>query len=199
MLVWRDCFCEHEPDIASLVLFICLFGGFVFCFRFLGLHPRHMEVPRLGVKSELQLLVYATATATPDLSHVRDLHHSSPQRQILNPLSKARDWTRILMDTSWVHFCCTTRELPDITSLDHIFLLCQVERIRSIPNLKVIGEFSVTLQIWESFLLSQTTLILLPRNFHHMSYFNFVFEYFLFCVHCNLFQLPHCTLQPELS
>ena len=31
-----------------------------------------MEVPRLGVKSELQLSVYATATAIPDLSLVRD-------------------------------------------------------------------------------------------------------------------------------
>ena len=30
------------------------------------------------------------------------LHHSSQQRQILNPLSKARDRTRILMDTSRV-------------------------------------------------------------------------------------------------
>ena len=35
-----------------------------------------MEVPRLGVKSEPQLLVYATATATRDPSHICDLHHS---------------------------------------------------------------------------------------------------------------------------
>ena len=34
-------------------------------FAFLGPHPRPMEVPRLGVESELQLLVYTTATATP--------------------------------------------------------------------------------------------------------------------------------------
>ena len=32
-----------------------------------------MEVPSLGVKSELQLLAYATATAMPDLSHICDL------------------------------------------------------------------------------------------------------------------------------
>ena len=33
-----------------------------FCFLlFLGLHPWHMEVLRLGVKSELQLLAYTTA------------------------------------------------------------------------------------------------------------------------------------------
>ena len=35
---------------------------------FLGPYPWHMEVPRLGVKSKLQLLAYATATAMPDPS-----------------------------------------------------------------------------------------------------------------------------------
>ena len=33
----------------------------------------HMEVPTLGVESELQLPSYTTATATPDLSCVCDL------------------------------------------------------------------------------------------------------------------------------
>ena len=37
-----------------------------FFFVFLGPHPWHMEVPRLGVKSELQLPAYTTATVTPD-------------------------------------------------------------------------------------------------------------------------------------
>ena len=40
----------------------------------LGPHLQHMEVPRLRVESELQLLVYATATAPPDPSRVCDLH-----------------------------------------------------------------------------------------------------------------------------
>ena len=48
-----------------------------------------MEVIRLVVKLELQLLAYATATVTPDLSCIR----------ILNPLSEARDQTCILRDT----------------------------------------------------------------------------------------------------
>ena len=38
----------------------------VFFFLFLGLHPLHVEVPRLGVESELQLLAEATATSTKD-------------------------------------------------------------------------------------------------------------------------------------
>ena len=37
-------------------------------------------VPRLGVGSGLQLLAYITASATPDLSCVCDLHHSSWQQ-----------------------------------------------------------------------------------------------------------------------
>ena len=55
-----------------------------------------MDVPRLGVESELQLLACTTATATQDLSRVWDLRHSSQQCWILNPLSQARDQTRIL-------------------------------------------------------------------------------------------------------
>ena len=63
-----------------------------------------MEVPRLGVESELQLQAYATATAMPDLSCVCDLHHSSQQRWILDPLSEARDSARNLMDPSRIRF-----------------------------------------------------------------------------------------------
>ena len=48
-----------------------------------------MEVPRLGVDLELQLSAYTTATAMQALSHVCDRHHSSWQRQILNPLREA--------------------------------------------------------------------------------------------------------------
>ena len=61
-----------------------------------------MEVPGLGVESKLQLPAYAAATAMLDLSHVCVLYHSLQERQILNPLSKARDQTCILMDTSQV-------------------------------------------------------------------------------------------------
>ena len=62
-----------------------------------------MEVPRLGVESDLQLLAYTTAIATPDPSLVCDFHHSSQQREILNPLSEARDRTHILTGTSCYH------------------------------------------------------------------------------------------------
>ena len=61
------------------------------CFVFLGPHPWHMEVPRLGIKSELQLPACTTATAMQDPSCVCNLHHSSWQHQILNPLNEARN------------------------------------------------------------------------------------------------------------
>ena len=61
-----------------------------------------MEVLRLGVQSELQLLAPTTATVSQELSPVCDLHHSSWQCRILNPLSKAKDQTCVLLDTSQV-------------------------------------------------------------------------------------------------
>ena len=64
-----------------------------------------MEVSRLGLNSLLQLPAYTIATATRDTSHVWELHHSSRRRGILNPLSKARDGTRILMGTSRACYC----------------------------------------------------------------------------------------------
>ena len=61
-----------------------------------------MEVPRPWTESELQLPAYTIATASCGLSHICKLHHSSQLCWILNPLSEARDGTRILMDSSRV-------------------------------------------------------------------------------------------------
>ena len=70
-----------------------------------------MEVPRLGVKSELSLPADATATAVWDPSHVCDLHHNPQQHWILNPLSEARDRT-LLLDTSWFRYLLATVGTP---------------------------------------------------------------------------------------
>ena len=78
-------------------------GSLFFIYCFLELHLQHMEAPRLEVKSELKLPAYSTAIAMQNLSHVCDLHHSSWQCQILNPLSKNRDQTLIFMDTNQIH------------------------------------------------------------------------------------------------
>ena len=83
-----------------------------FCFCFLGLHLWYRDVPRLGVGSEFQQPAYTTAIATRNPSCVWNLHHSSQQRPIPDPSSEARDRTRILMDTSWIHFHCAMTGTP---------------------------------------------------------------------------------------
>ena len=51
---------------------------FLSFFFFLGWLLKHMEVPRLAVKLELQLPACTTATAMQDPNHICNLHHSSP-------------------------------------------------------------------------------------------------------------------------
>ena len=73
-----------------------------------------MEIPRLGIQSELRLLSYTRATTTPDQSRICNLHHSSRQRPILNLLSKARDRTHNLMVPNLIHFHCATTGTPPL-------------------------------------------------------------------------------------
>ena len=66
-------------------------------------------LPRLGVELELQPPAHARATATQDLSRVCNLHHSSQQRRIVNPLSKGRDRTwNLMVPSQIVNHCATT-------------------------------------------------------------------------------------------
>ena len=84
--------------------------GFFFFFFSSVPHLQHMEIPGLGVELELQLP--ATATATWNQSCVCDLQHSLCQHQILNPLSKAKDGTCILMVISWIPYYWATTGTP---------------------------------------------------------------------------------------
>ena len=65
------------------------------------------------------------ATAAEDPSLICNLHHSSGQWQICNPLSEASNWTRILRDTSWICFCCATMEIHTWFFLKSATLLSQ--------------------------------------------------------------------------
>ena len=98
----------YEALLGALIIS----SRFFFFFGFLGSHPWHMVIPRLGVKLDLQLPAYATATATPDSSHVCNLYHSSWQQWIPEPLSRARDRTCILMDSSQICLCCAIEGTP---------------------------------------------------------------------------------------
>ena len=66
-----------------------------------------------GVKWELWLPAYTTATATWHLSHICDLYHSSWQHRIPDPQREGRDRTCILMYISWVHYHRATMETPN--------------------------------------------------------------------------------------
>ena len=106
-LTWKCLVWQVPYILETFSFFVCLFV----CF-FKGLYPWHMEVPRLGVELELQLLAYATATATPDLSCVCDLYHRSRECRILNLLSEARDQTCNLMVPNWICFHCAMMGTP---------------------------------------------------------------------------------------
>ena len=108
-------FLRHSLRVAATGCFL-----FLLSFVFLGLHPWHMEVPRLGVKLKLQLPAYTTATATADPNHICDLHHSSLQCQILNPLNQVRDRTRNLMVPSRIHFHCIMMGTADFLEQVHM-------------------------------------------------------------------------------
>ena len=80
---------------------------FFYFFFFFGaeggeLHPRHMDVLKQGVKLELKLPAYSTASWGP--GSICHLHRSSRQCWIFKLLSEAQDRTHTPMDTSWVHY-----------------------------------------------------------------------------------------------
>ena len=76
--------CRWLPSFFYFYLFLYFLG-------FFRVKPAACGGSQARVQSELQLLAYTTATATPYLSRVFGLHHSS--HWILNPLTEARDRT----------------------------------------------------------------------------------------------------------
>ena len=84
----------------------------IFFFVFLGPHPWHIELPKLGVKSTVAAGLnhsYGNSSSEPCICN---LHHSWWQRQILTPLSKARDHTCTLTDASQICFHWATTGSP---------------------------------------------------------------------------------------
>ena len=82
------------------------FNSFCFCFCFGGGCTRCISrFPGQGSNwsSSCRPTPQPQQPATQDLSHIRDLHHSSWQHGILNPLCEVRNRTCILMVPNWVH------------------------------------------------------------------------------------------------
>ena len=90
---------------------------------FLGPYSQHKGFPGYGSNwSCSRRPPTERATATRDPSPVCHLYRSSQQRQILDPLSKARDQTHNLMVPSRLCFCCTTTGTPLSVFLSLCFL-----------------------------------------------------------------------------
>ena len=82
VMVRLEMYCGWISTLGGVCVCVCvcksaLSLSLFFFLPFLGPHPQHMEVPRLG-----RGLIRAVAAS---------LRHSSQQRRILNPLSEARD------------------------------------------------------------------------------------------------------------
>ena len=98
----------------------------LFCFVcFFGPHLQHMEVPRLGSNRSCSSWHTPQPQPQPQPRGIwaeSDLHHSLPQHHILNPLSKTRNRTCILMDTSQVCYCGATTGTPHKMVFEFNFL-----------------------------------------------------------------------------
>ena len=77
---------------------------YLLIYLFLGPHPWHLEVPGLGVSSELHLPAYATVTQHQIWAASVTYTTSHGQCRILNPLRRDSDQTCVLMDTPRVRF-----------------------------------------------------------------------------------------------
>ena len=92
---------HYQFNETFIYLFVCLFRAAPAAYG--GSQAR-------GSNWNCKLPAYTTTTAPQDPSCVCDLHHSSWQCRILNPRSKARDQTCVLMDASQIRFCWATEK-----------------------------------------------------------------------------------------
>ena len=105
---------------------------FWFFFFFLWAAPAVWKFPGEGLNWSW---TYTTTTEMQDPSRVCELHCSSQQHQILNPLRESRDWTHFLMDTSWVRYPWATTGTPSPFSVLRklhtvlIFIISGAEKI----------------------------------------------------------------------
>ena len=100
-----ELFFDHSPPAShsKVTKYTSLASLFFFFFfsLFLGPHPSHMEVPRLGVELELQLTATATATST---ATARSELHLRPTLQLMAMSDHLTHWARPRIEpvSSWI-------------------------------------------------------------------------------------------------
>ena len=97
--------CQAENPGWGITQFVCLFVCLYFCFFFFFFRARPEACGDSQARGQIRAAAAGLypARATQDPSCVSDLHHSSQQRWVLNPLSEARDRTHILVDTTRIY------------------------------------------------------------------------------------------------
>ena len=91
---------------------------FTFFFPILWLHLQHMEAPRPGAESELQLPAYTTGMSHRIQGSSATYPAAHGNARSFSPLSKGRDQTHILMDST----SGSTMETPVFTFFFWSFL-----------------------------------------------------------------------------
>ena len=87
--------CRNEfshKNVFCRSLFISTINFYLSISIFLGPNLQYMEVPKLGVESELQLPAYDTATAMPDPNHVCSIHHRLMAMLDSYPSKQGQGW-----------------------------------------------------------------------------------------------------------
>ena len=105
---------RHAPkrnQLRSSARYFHIFTSFFFFFVFLSFF-RVVSMAHGGSQTGDLIGAVATATAMPDLSRDCDLHHSSWQCRILNPLGEVRDQTYNLVVPSRICSHCAMTETP---------------------------------------------------------------------------------------
>ena len=95
----------HFPSFFTCIAFNRFFFWFFFVVFFLLLRAAPVAHGSSQARGRIRAVVAGLHHSHSSAkSWAFDQNHSSQQCRILNPLSEARDWTCILMDTRWIYY-----------------------------------------------------------------------------------------------